>query len=216
MRTRARDCLVVTEASKLVEPPCREPLQKFRRSARHVRSAHDVCFGPNQGSFCELFQCDRPFGRKSGVLRLRQVSNQRGRIALPDHILTGDHYRVVKLADERTPFRPWHAIPPQVGIHVGKLWPVGDVGEQVPDPAAGELCDYGIGEATTSSLYLRSLISRSAHEGATFPHLKLNAVAPCAETSVFPLVPCCSQCACEPASHGQRAFGGCPTCHRNH
>jgi hypothetical protein len=108
--------LVVTEASKLVEPPSRESSQEFRSATLHLRFTNEICFSPNQRSRHSLLQNDRPFGRKSGVFSLRQVSNERRRIAFFDHISTGDHYRVVKLTDDCTSFCPWRADPVEIGI----------------------------------------------------------------------------------------------------
>jgi hypothetical protein len=71
---------------------------------------------------------------------------ERRRIALLDYISARDHYRLVKLTDDNTSFCPWRAFPAQIGIHVGNLRPVRDVGEQAPHPATGELCRHGIGE----------------------------------------------------------------------
>jgi hypothetical protein len=137
--------LVVTETCKPIEPLCSETSQEFRSPTRHFWATHEKCFGSNQCARHSLLQNDRPFCRKSRVLSLRQISDERRRIALLDYISTRDHYRIVKLTYDGTSFCPWRAFPAQIGIHVGNLRPVGDVGEQAPDPATGKLCRHGIG-----------------------------------------------------------------------
>ena len=138
--------MVVTEASKLVEPPCCETSQEFRSSPRHLGPAYNECVSPYLRSSHKLFEHDRPFGRKSRVSGLGQISNQGRRIALPNHISTQDHYRIVNLTNDCTSLHPRRALPVKIGIDIGKPRPVRDVREQGPDPPPREHRDYGIGE----------------------------------------------------------------------
>jgi hypothetical protein len=138
--------LIVTEAGKLRKPPSREASQEFRSSTRHVGTTYKERFRSNRRPVSYLFQCDCPFGRKSGIFSLREVSNERGRLAFFDHISTSEHYRIVKLADDCTSFRPRLSLPVETGIYIGKIGPVRDVGEQAPHPATGELRRHGIRE----------------------------------------------------------------------
>jgi len=148
VKGRSIDCMGVTKAGKLIEPPQSEASQKCRSSTRHLRFADNVCVNSNPGPISQFFQPDGPFSRKSSVLCLRQVPNQRWRIARPYYVSTRDHNWVVELTDERTSNCPRVALPAQIGIHVGERCPGLNVCEQAPNTLAGELCSDGIGEGS--------------------------------------------------------------------
>lgn len=156
--------MVVTEASKLVEPPCSETSQEFRSSSRHLGTAYNECVCPDRRSSYKLFEHDRPFARKSGTLGLRQISNQGRRFALPNHISTQNYNRIVKLTNDCTSFGPRRALPVKIGIHIGKPRPVRDVREQGPDPPTRKRCTYGIGEGGRHRATFVALYHGSASE----------------------------------------------------